>query len=183
MKSLRFLGFAFLLTLALPAFAMQVAISEIMYHPAAASPTTTKPEFIEIWNVTATPLDMAKWRLVYGDGYEFQFPDFNTASPQSHILKGQERIVISSADEATTRAAYPGIPTAVRVFGPWRDSGEAGDLNNSGERITLQDKNGVILSSVSYKDSGRWPKRQMAQDTRWCFAMKTAKSMTGTTGP
>ena len=36
----------------------QVVFSELMYHPPGAL-----PEFIEVYNSTATPLDMAEWKL------------------------------------------------------------------------------------------------------------------------
>jgi len=61
---------------------------------------------------------------------------------------------VSAADPATTRAAYPGIPPFVRVFGPW--SG-ATALNNSGERIFLEDAAGARLCELSYGDGGKWP--------------------------
>jgi hypothetical protein len=118
----------------------QAVFSEIMYHPSG-----TKPEYIEIWNCTMTPLDMAKWRFT--DGVSYEFPDFNSGAPQDHFLKPLERIVVSAADAATTRAAY-GISPAVRVFGPW-----TGALENAGERITLADKNGVTVTTGEIR---RW---------------------------
>ena len=128
---------------ALSARSEQVVFGEINYFP-----TGTKPEFIEVQNITMTPLDIAKWSFT--NGITFNFPDFNSGSPQAHFLKAKERIVLSSADEAATRAAYPAIPLAVRVFGPW-----VGTLNNDGERITLEDKNGVPVCTVGYGDGGR----------------------------
>src|SRR5687767_8611103 len=84
----------------------QVVFSEIMYSPVA-----TKPEFIEISNITRTPLDFAKWQLT--DGVTYLFPDFS-GSGNAHILKPLERIVVSSADPAATRTAY-NIPANIRV--------------------------------------------------------------------
>ncbi len=126
--------------------AEQVVFSEIMYQP-----LTGKPEFIEISNITATPLDMAKW--TFSAGITYTFPDFNASSPQAHILQPFERIIVSAASSATTRTAYPSIPAGVRIFGPWT----AGTLANEGERVTLKDKNDVILCTVEYSDGGRWP--------------------------
>lgn len=124
--------------------AEQVVISEIMYHPPAG-----KYEFVEIENLTATPFDIAKWKL--RDAADFDFPDFSAGSPQNTFLKAFERIVICETDPATFRAAY-GLPGAIRVYGPW-----TGNLSNSGERITLKDKNGVIRCTVRYNDKDRWP--------------------------
>ena len=137
--------FAVFLALSGAAFGSQVVFSEVMYQP-----LTGKPEFIEVENISATPLDMALWKFT--DGVAFSLPDFNAGASQAHMLKGYERILFSSADDATTRAAYPGIPPTVRIFGPW-----TGALDNNGERITLKDKNGVIVCTLNYGDSGKWP--------------------------
>ncbi len=141
-------SFLFFLSLSLTriAAAEQVVFSEIMYQPPVG-----KPEFVEVWNITNTPLDMAKWR--FSDGVNFTFPDFNAGSAQAHFLKPMERIIVSAASDAVTRAAYPSIPVNVRIFGPW--DGLA-SLDNGGERVTLKDKNDVIVCTVKYADSGRW---------------------------
>lgn len=137
--------FALLLAFGSKAFASQVVLSEVMYHPVVG-----KPEFIEVENLSATPLDMARWQFT--EGVTFTLPDFTSGAAQAHFLKGFERILFSAADDATTRAAYPGIPAGVRIFGPW-----TGSLDNTGERITLQDKNGVIAVTLDYGDAGDWP--------------------------
>lgn len=126
--------------------AEQVVFSEIMYHPVPG-----KPEYIEVQNITNTPLDIADWKFT--DGVDYTFPPYAAGAPQAHFLQAMERVVLSSADAATTRAAYPGIPASVRIFGPW-----IGALANEGERITLEDKNGVPICTVEYGDGGRWPK-------------------------
>jgi hypothetical protein len=143
MRCLPLVVLSFLL-ITLTTRAEQVVFSEIMFHPAG-----TKPEFIEVRNITRTPLDFARWRFT--DGVVYTFPDF-TGSGQAHILQPLERIVVSSAPPEATRAAY-GIPAGVRVFGPW-----TGALDNAGERVTLSDKNGTRVCTVNYKDSGRWPR-------------------------
>ena len=126
------------------AVAEQVVISEILYHPKLDN----QPEYLELYNNTATPFDIALWSLT--DGVTYRFPDFDPANPDAGFLKPFERVVLAGADAATTRSAY-GIPATVRIFGPWQ-----GDLANDGERITLQDKNGVIVCTVQYNDRGKW---------------------------
>lgn len=125
--------------------AEQVVISEIMYNPSG-----TKPEYIEIKNIAYAPRDIVKWKFT--DGVTFEFPDFNSGAPGDAFMKPVERIIISSSDAATTRAAY-GISAQTRVFGPW-----VGNLSNTGEKITLCDKNNVVVATVNYKTGGRWPK-------------------------
>jgi len=140
----RFLVTAFLFT-AIAAQAEQVIITEIMYNPSG-----TKAEYIEIKNITWNPRDIVKWKLT--DGVQLTFPDYNSGAPGDTFMKAQERIILSSKDAATTRSEY-GISAGTRVFGPW-----TGFLSNSGETITLKDINGVVMGSVDYKTSGRWPK-------------------------
>ncbi|HUF63679.1 MAG TPA: lamin tail domain-containing protein [Verrucomicrobiales bacterium] len=122
----------------------QVAFTEIMYQPAGEL-----PEFIEITNLTSTPLDMEGWILE--GGVELAFPEFSAGAPQNHFLHAFERLVVTGADESTFRVSYI-VPPNVRVMGPW-----TGSLDDRGERITLRDRHGVIQSTVHYKGSGRWP--------------------------
>ncbi|MBI2926454.1 MAG: lamin tail domain-containing protein [Verrucomicrobia bacterium] len=145
MRKLSFLwlGMAWVFGAAEALHADQVVFGEIMYHPHG-----DKPEYLEVSNLTATPLDIADWRFT--DGVDYAFPSFSTNSPALTFLKAFERIVVSAADEATTRAAYP-IPAAVRVFGPW-----TGNLSDAGERVTLKDKNGATVCTVEYNDRGHW---------------------------
>ncbi len=125
--------------------AEQVIFTEIQYNAAAG-----QPEFIEVTNNTATPFDMGKWSFT--NGVEYTFPDFNAGDTDAHILKDFETILVSPVDEATLRAAYSNIPAGVRVFGPY-----TGALSNSGETLTLSDKNGIVMTTVEYNDGGKWP--------------------------
>ena len=138
-------SFTVLACLAAAVHAEQVVISEIMHHPPGKLPA-----WVEVRNQTATPFDIAKWRLT--GSIEFEFPDFAATNADASFLRSFERIVISSAAPATTRAAYTNIPSNVRVFGPW-----VGLLPAGGDRLTLKDKNGMPLCSVRYSDHGRWP--------------------------
>src|SRR5215204_6436108 len=144
-QTMRF-ALALILLLAVSASAEQVVFTEIMYNPPVG-----KPEYIEVQNITNTPLDIAGWQ--FSNGISFTFPSFNSGAPQAHFLLAMEPILLSSANPADTRAAYPGIPASTRIFGPW-----TGALANEGETVTIQDKNGVPACSVRYREGGRWPK-------------------------
>jgi Lamin Tail Domain/CotH kinase protein len=128
-----------------PGMAQQIIISEIMPEP-----VTGKPEWIEVRNLSRTPYDMALWAL--SGGVDLVLPAFNATNPSATILSPLERLIISSGTEAEMRLAYPGIPPGTRIFGPW-----TGQLSNSGERITLRDKNNGLVNSVSFSQGGRWP--------------------------
>ena len=121
-----------------------VVINEIMFHP-----SVKQPEYFVLSNLTVTPLDIANWRVT--EGVRFELPGFSSIHPNATLLKRNERIVLSSHDEAETRASYR-IPEDVRVFGPW-----TGRLGNDGERVTVRDKNGALVCSVKYGVGGRWP--------------------------
>ena len=125
--------------------AEQVIFTEVNYNPGDG-----KPEFIEVTNNTATPFDIALWKM--SAGVDYTFPDFNEANPRAAFLMNFESIILTGVSEGDFRAAYSSTPSTARVFGPW-----TGQLSNGGERIALEDKNGVVRSTMSYGDSGKWP--------------------------
>ncbi|YCM42314.1 lamin tail domain-containing protein [Verrucomicrobiaceae bacterium 227] len=129
----------------MPTMAEQVIFTEIQYNAKAG-----QPDFLEVTNNTGTPFDMGKW--FFSDGIDYTFPDFNPGDSNAHILKEFETILVSPVDSATLRAAYPNIPESTRIFGPY-----TGALSNSGEIVTLSDKNGVVMTTVDYNDGGKWP--------------------------
>ncbi|NBV23627.1 MAG: lamin tail domain-containing protein [Proteobacteria bacterium] len=135
---------ALVLLRALTAVGEQVVLTEIMH-----SPPRGLPAWVEVWNQTATPFDIARWRLT--GNIEFGFPEFSATNASTSFLKAFERIVISSATPDATRAAYTNLPTNVRVFGPW-----VGNLVPTGDRIALLDKNGTVVCQVRYGDRGPW---------------------------
>ncbi len=136
--------------------AQQVIFSEIMYNPPAEL-----PEYIEVQNNTATPYDIALWEL--SGGVNYTFPNFDSSDPERSFLKAFERILLSSVPEDALREAYPDIPAATRIYGPW-DGIDAdgtrvsGNLNNAGERLTLKNKNDSLICSMAYDDDPAfWP--------------------------
>ncbi|MGK0188082.1 MAG: hypothetical protein ACI9R3_003874 [Verrucomicrobiales bacterium] len=134
-----------LLVTSLHSFAEQIVFSEVHYNPRGET-----PEYVEIFNNTSTPFDFANWRL--SDGVDYTFPDYDESDAAAAILKHFERVIVTSGTEAEFRTAYPSTPAATRVYGPW-----TGALNNNGERIALEDKNGVLMVSLTYGDDGKWP--------------------------
>jgi hypothetical protein len=136
-------GLAVLFLLSTPLLAEQVVFSEIHYNPKDG-----KPEYIEIRNLTATPFDIANWRI--SGGVDFEFPDFTLQNPADTYLSEFEYIVVSAVDEATLRASYTTIPAETKVFSSW-----TGALNNAGEHLVLEDKNGTLRAEVTYNDDGR----------------------------
>ena len=142
------------LTFAASANAQEVIFSEIMYHP-----TGDNPEYIELLSNSSTPYDFAHWKI--SGGVSYTFPGFDSSDPQGSFLQNRERILVSSVAPDALRAAYS-IPDSVRVFGPWEGNvsedgvRSSGFLSDQGERITLRDANGSLLSSVGYGDNDAW---------------------------
>ncbi|MCF7973654.1 MAG: lamin tail domain-containing protein [Phycisphaerae bacterium] len=109
-------------------------VSEVMYNPMDSNlPQDPNREFIELTNVGQVSVNLSGVALT--QGVDFVFPDYDLA-PGARILVVR--------DLAAFEATYgPDLP----VVGQY-----AGNLNNNGERITLQDAVGRILQSFSYKD-------------------------------
>ena len=58
------------------ALAEQVVVNEVMYNPKAG-----EPEWIELANITATPFDIADWKL--RGSVEMDFPAFDEADARA----------------------------------------------------------------------------------------------------
>ena len=130
--------------MAVSARAEQIVISEVMYNPRGDA-----PEWIELSNITATPFDIADWRL-RGDA-ELDFPAFDASRADEAFLGHWGKIVLTNVEPGVFRQRH-GVPSSVKVFGPW-----AGNLPNEGGRITVRDKNGVTVCTLGYNDRGKWP--------------------------
>ncbi|MBN1675507.1 MAG: lamin tail domain-containing protein, partial [Kiritimatiellae bacterium] len=136
-----------------------VIINEIMYHPLdpSGSADATR-EFIELVNISASPVNLYdaaattnRWRLDAAVEYTF---------PAGITLSAGEYVLVVPTNEAAFRAAYPGVPAGVRVFGPY-----AGRLANGGESVKLwrpdtPDAAGtpwILVDRVKYNDNSPWP--------------------------
>ncbi len=109
--------------------ASPVVITEIMYNSPGAD-----YEYLELYNSSGGMVDMTGYSF---SGVDFVFPDFQLADGE---------FVLVSADSVRTEAYY-GVPSF-----QWT----GGSLNNSGELITLFDKDGNIVDCVDYGTSGEW---------------------------
>lgn len=126
---------ALLASLAFPANARALVISEIHYNPAGGEDAL---EFLEISNDMATPEDISGYRIVEGIQFEF--------APGT--ILANRGVIVVCADVDAVRAHY-GIDNAVGNF--------TGRLDGSGERITVVNQVGVVVQTLRYRDSGKWP--------------------------
>jgi hypothetical protein len=109
-------------------FPSDVVINEIMYTPANG-----EPEWIELYNRTAHPVDLKKWKLA-------DAAHSALVSPASLSVPANGYLVL--AKDSTIKEHYPyTFPFAVMQLPP---------LNNSGDNLMLQDSMGVRIDTVSF---------------------------------
>jgi hypothetical protein len=111
-------------------------ITEIMYNPAGGAIY----EFIEVQNVGPTPLNIGGMKVA--DAVSFTFFDPTILGP------GETIVLANATDPQQFATRYPGL-TVAGYFD--------GNLNNGGERITLEDRTGEVIVSVDYDNRGSWP--------------------------
>ncbi len=133
----------------------QVVINEIMFHPSSQNP---REEYIEIFNTTATNVNLSGWRLT--KGVDFTIPTNTVIGPAKYL-------VIAANRQAFTNK-YPGITNVVGDFCFVRTTNVVGfaytnfdnTLSNTRDEVQLEDASGQIINSVSYADEGDWATRQ-----------------------
>ncbi len=129
-----------------PATSTNLVISEFSYNPVAtpaelaAGFTDQQFEFIELLNISETPVELTGCR--FDDGISFAFP------ARSAILPGQRIVLVSN--EAAFQSRYPGVP----VFGVFANES---NLSNSGERLELLNAAGGPIFDFTYDDKLPWP--------------------------
>ncbi len=126
------------------AFHNEIVINEIMYHHSLLPPTNNLPPkespeaWIELFNRSATPVDLTAWELTGGISYRF--------SPGKVLAPGAYLVV--AKDAAYLRALYPGLD----IVGDFD-----GRLSGKSDLIRLRDANENPADEVRYFDGGRWP--------------------------
>ena len=118
-------------------FAGKVLINEIMFNTRSGRP---QEEWIELRNVTASPINLTGWRFTRGANYDFP----NATIPANGYI-------VVAADPATFSTQYPEAPAPL---GPW-----TGRLANSEETIALETGLGEAVNEVRYATEGDWGQR------------------------
>ena len=127
-----------------------LVVSEIHYHPAAASPaeillgysSRDHFEFIELMNASDTDYNLSGVRFVEGVTF-----DFSTSPIQ--ILGPGERVLLVSNSAAF--AQRYGSSHAAKIAGEY-----SGNLSDDGALLTVMDGPATILS-FTYDDQSPWP--------------------------
>ncbi|MEO8350861.1 MAG: lamin tail domain-containing protein [Chthoniobacteraceae bacterium] len=128
-------------------YQQSLVVSEIMYHPApvtqaefAAGFTAEDFEYLELRNVSATPIDLTDVRFTKGIDFDF--------APGTMLAAGASVLVVKNADAFNLRYGS-GRPIAGSYGG--------GSLMNSGEEIKLSYGIGTAIREFTYGDTAPWP--------------------------
>lgn len=128
-----------------PAKFKDVLFTEIMADP---SPVVQLPEaeYLELYNRSDGPLDLANWQLFDGAGA--------TSLPSQIILAGEYLILTSTSNAAkfTRYGKVLGVPSFP-------------SLNNAGEPIALRTLTGLLVDSVNYTVD--WYRDDEKKDGGW----------------
>lgn len=109
----------------------KLRISEIMYNP----PDTAPLEFIEIYNAGTTTATLGGYKVV--DGFQFQFPTGTLDAGKYLVLAANAQAFASFFNTSALQ---------------W----ESGSLTNNGEKITIENSEGMGIDSVTYADVLPW---------------------------
>ena len=122
-----------------------VFINEIMYNPATSQGSDDHYEYVELWNLEGSSVDMTGWTLSDGED-TFTFSTFTL--PANYFA-----VVCRDTD-------------SIRAFYGTKSLGDGNDylfgnmtlaLSNNGDQVVLKTSNATLVDSVYYDDASPWP--------------------------
>ncbi len=138
-------------SIANPASAENLLVTEIHYHPAdaltagelAVSANKDDYEFLELYNTSGNEIDLSDYQFTRG--LAFTFPQGSTIAPSAR------RIIVSHRQAFLARY---GTENKAIILGEFdRDS----NLSNGGETLELRDTENNVVFSFQYNDKDPWP--------------------------
>lgn len=135
-----------------PASASNLVISEIMYHPSAATVAEVDAgfsdpdlfEFLELANIGPFDIDLSG--VSFTAGINHVLPE-TTIAPGGRVVLARNRVAFLSRHPSASAALLPGEYGAA----------DANKLDNGGEQIVIQDALGGDIRRFSYDDRLPWP--------------------------
>lgn len=118
--------------------AADIIISEVYYN----QPGTDNVEWVELYNAGNMTQDLDGW--AFTSGFTFAFED------EFELAPGQYAVIVNNV--ATFTALYGG---GIRIAGVI----QAGSLSNDGERLILENDDGLEIANLNYDDTAPWPTR------------------------
>lgn len=132
-----------------------VVIDEIMADP---SPQVSLPanEWIELKNISASPINLQNWRIGDASGQSGPMPNF--------VLQPDSFVIVCTGSAVAAMQAY-GRVISVTSFS---------SLDNDGDLIFLRSNTGAIIHAVSYSSS--WYQNAVKSDGGWTLEMMDTKN-------
>jgi hypothetical protein len=135
-----------------PAASTNLAVSELMYHPADPTPAEVSAgftdaelfEFIELINIGSLHVDLSGVRFTEGIGFDL---------PALTIAPG-ERVVIAR-DRAAFLSRHPGA-AAFLLDGEYYGPGNTNKLSNGGEELVISNSLGADIRRFIYDNNLPW---------------------------
>ncbi|MBN2455412.1 MAG: lamin tail domain-containing protein, partial [Sedimentisphaerales bacterium] len=118
-------------------------ITELMYHPLDPNkdnPDIELAEYIELKNISGTALNIGLAKFT--EGVQFTFPQGTIIPEDGYLILAKDPTIFTNT--------YGQLPLGVELL-----SSYLGYLDNSGERIKLEDPIGQTILDFEYKDSWR----------------------------
>ena len=128
------------------AAAGNLIVTEVNYHPTnpSAAELTVNPvftasdfEFLELRNIGATPLDLGGAQFTLGIEFAFTGENALTLAPGAYVVVAANPAAFTARNGA-----------GATVVGPF-----TGDLDNSGEQLTLKAANNTTILDFTYDDA------------------------------
>jgi hypothetical protein len=112
-----------------------IVINEVHYNPCTAQGDDNIYEFLELYNADAVAVDLTSWTLTNAVSHTFG----------SVSIAPGEYIVVAKLASTYSGNGYQVIQWNV------------GDLNNTGETISLRNNFNLLVDEVTYADLAPWP--------------------------
>lgn len=135
--------------------AQPVVINEIMYHPASENPLD---EWIELYNISATNVNLSGWRISGGIDFDFA----------SNTILGAGQYLVVTANAAAFDAKHPAVGNVAGQWLSWTVTNVNGrsftnyspTLSNTRNSIHLRDAQDNVVDTLTYADDGDWAVRR-----------------------
>ena len=123
-----------------------LAINEVMYN----SNSEAEDEWIEIYNASATEINLSGWVIEYGTNSSYTFPSSSSISHDSYIT-----IALGSNGDGTFNNDNPFTPDFNNLEGnpsnqDVKNTTDTNNLSNSGGTIVLKSSFGTTVDGVTY---------------------------------
>jgi hypothetical protein len=143
-----------------PARGQAIVLNEIMYHPSSQS---VREEFVELFNRSATNVNLTGWRLA--GGIDFSFPSNTVMTPGRYLVVAADLAAFTSKYFGNTNAIGSWLTFTVTNVNGRSFTNFSPMLSNTRDTIRLEDASGTHIDEVTYGEEGDWAVRRRGPST------------------